>query len=995
MPDLSDESRVTPNPEGELDESDITELDGHPDNGSMVLDGLCSDCQAEQILLGEYTPDGFLVNDEEKALEFRGKVGSYLPPARSDPELNNFKRVDEDIALPLQSALKEAKDTDSLVRRDHIQIRRNDAFRKINRVVRPLAALPSERDSLPLFEELQQARATLAPELILTSVLPATPGYQSTGIELSTSPANMRRLVAELRGANEEAQCNNEELQSTNEELQAAQEELQSSNEELTTSNEEMQSRNSELCEVNNDLMNVLSSIQTPIVMLNGELRIRRYTPTAERVLRLLPTDIGQLISDIKPRINVPDLEDLLHRVISSREPFEREVQHEDGRWYSLRIQPYKTAQGRVEGAVLQLLDIDQLKLSIEELEHARDYAEAIIETVREPLLVLDHGLSILTANRAFFETFRTSPEETIDRSIYELDNGQWNLPKVSQLFDSLLLDGNMVVHDVEVEHDFARAGWRTFQLNARHLRRSQEIGLILLSIEDISDCKRTAEAKYRHLFEAAKDGIMIIDADTGEINDVNPFLTQLLAIPRADLIGKRFWKAEPLRDLQNRHLVLDRLQKEEVLRFPEISLKTKSRQRELQVEVVANIYQEGPKRFAQFNIRDITERKEFDQHLQQTARLESLGILAGGIAHDFNNLLVGILGNAGLALADAPAGTPYQSALKDVVYASQRAADLTRQMLAYAGKGLLKMGPLELSGQVREITKLVQSSIPKSVELKLTLAETLPSVEADAVQIQQVVMNLVINGAESIGELKKGQVRVSTRMEELSSDELRLNFASAGLNPGAYVVLEVADDGCGMDDNTRKRIFDPFFTTKFTGRGLGLAAVQGIVRGHHGGIRVSSTPGKGSVFQIALPALQDVKAASTQEPNIQDLHGTGLVLVVDDEEIVLEITRATLERYGYRILTAANGKLGVQAVRDHKDELALVILDSTMPVMGGEEALGYIKALAPELPVILSSGYDASKAISRSGEKGLAGFIHKPFMLTDLLETVKSALPP
>jgi PAS domain S-box-containing protein len=899
MQDPADKSIVSSNLKGERDESDITELDGDPDTRSMVLNGLWSDCQAHQILLGEYAPDGFLLNDKEKALQ------------------------------------------------------------------------------------------------LLTGVLPTTPGYQNIEIELSPRASYMQRMVKELRGANEEAQSSNEELQSTNEELQSAKEELQCSNDELTTTNEEMQDRNSELCELNDDLMNVLSSIQTPIVMLNGELHIRRCTSTAEKVLRLVPSDIGRHISDIEPRINVPDLEDLLRQVISSMEPFEREVQHEDGRWYSLRIRPYETAQGRAEGAVLQLLDIDRLKLSIEELEHARDYAEAIIETVREPLLVLDHRLSILTANRAFFETFRTSPEETIDRSIYELDNGQWNLPKVSQLFNSLLVDGNTVVHDIEVEHDFARTGYRTFQLNAHHLPRSREVGLILLSIEDISDCKRTAEAKYRHLFEAAKDGIMIINADTGEINDVNPFLTQLLGIPRADLIGKRFWHAEPFMDLQNRHLVLDCLQKEEVLRLPEISLKTKSSQRELKVEVVANMYEEGPERVAQFNIRDITERKEFDQHLQQTARLESLGVLAAGIAHDFNNLLVGILGNAGLALADAPAGTPYQSALKNVVYASQCAADLTKQMLAYAGKGLLKMSPVELSEQVREITKLVQSSIPKSVELKLTLAEGLPSVEADAVQMQQVVMNLVINGAESIGEPKRGQVRVSTRMEELSSDELRLKFPSAGLNPGAYVVLEVADDGCGMDENTRRRIFDPFFTTKFTGRGLGLAAVQGIVRGHHGGIRVYSTPGIGSVFQIAMPALQDATFLSAKRPDIQDLHGTGLVLVVDDEEIVLEITRATLERYGYRILTAANGKLGVQAVRDHKDELALVILDSTMPVMGGEEALGQIKALAPELPVIFSSGYDSSKAISRAGEKGLAGFIHKPFMLTHLLETVKSALPP
>jgi PAS domain-containing protein len=281
MHDSADKCSVTSNLKGARGNSDIagdiTELEDDPDTRSMVLNGLGSDCQAHQILLGEYAPDGFLLNDKERALHF------------------------------------------------------------------------------------------------LTGVLPTTPGSQIIEIELSPRASYMQRMVEELRGANEEAQSSNEELQSTNEELQSAQEELQCSNEELTATNEEMQDRNSELCELNDDLMNVLSSIQTPIVMLNGELHIRRCTSTAEKVLRLVPADIGRHISDIKPRINVPDLEDLLRRVISSMEPFEREVQHEDGRWYSLRIQPYKTAQGRAEGAVLQLLDIDRLKRSNEELEHARD----------------------------------------------------------------------------------------------------------------------------------------------------------------------------------------------------------------------------------------------------------------------------------------------------------------------------------------------------------------------------------------------------------------------------------------------------------------------------------------------------------------------------------------------------------------------------------------------------------------------------------------------
>jgi PAS domain S-box-containing protein len=623
---------------------------------------------------------------------------------------------------------------------------------------------------------------------------------------------------------------------------------------------------------------------------------------------------------------------------------------------------------------------------------HARKYAEAIVETVQEPLLVLDRRLSILTANRAFFEAFDTSRQDTIGRSIYELDDGQWNTPEVSRMFVKLLRDGDSAVHDVE-RHEPTRIGPRRFTLNVQPLRRKHKPSLILLAIKEISDGGKTGEIRRQHFFPDAQDGIMTIDADTGEIADISPFLAEVLGLIRTDVIGKRFWEAGPLRNLQEGRLALERIQKEKVVRFPEILIKAGDGDRELQMEVVASLEQEGTKRTAQFIVRRITEREDFGQQLIQRARLESIGILAGGIAHDFNNLLVGILGNAGLALSEAPAASAYQHALKDVISASQRAAGLARQLLAYVSKGVLSMHPVELSGLVREIAKLIDSSIPKSVELQLNLSKELLSVEGDACQMEQIVMNLVINGAESIGEGKKGHVRVNTVMQDLSADDLYRDYGSAQLEPGAYVVLEVIDDGSGMDETTRGRLFDPFFTTKATGRGLGLAAVQGIVQGHHGGIRVSSTLGKGTAFQIVLPAIQGAEAASTPNVDIQDLHGTGLVLVVDDEPIVLQIIQTILELYGYRVLTARNGEMGVQAVRDHLDELALVILDSTMPVMGGEVALGHMKALAPRLPVILASGYDVPQAVSRLGEHQLAGFIRKPFMFNSLLGTVKSVL--
>jgi two-component system CheB/CheR fusion protein len=950
------------------------------------------DRHADRMLLDEYAPSGFLVNERLQVVKFRGDVGPYLSPPPGDPELDVFRLVREDIAGALQSALQEARNSDREVRRDGINIHRNDGFRKINLAIWPLAEPMGPRYFLILFEEIHQHERGLSPQENL-AVAGSDQDYQNVVSELSATRAYMQRLVEELRSANEEAQSTNEELQSTNEELQTAKEELQSSNEELTTTNEEMQGRNSELNQLNNDLVNLLSSMQMPIVMLDSELRIRRFTPLAEHVLSLIPTDIGRPISDLKSRIDVPDLANLLHRVVHSGEPLNREVRHENGGWFSLRIHPYRTSQGYVDGAVLQLLDVNQLKRAMAEIEYARDYAEAIINTVREPLLVLDSRFCVQTANKAFFDTFRLSQQEIVDRSIYEVSRAIWNVPSVVRLLEGLLLNSDASPRDLELERQIEGLGLRTFQLSVRRLQRTDERDLILLAIEDITDRKRTAEAKYRRLFETAQDGIIIIDAQSGEITDLNPFVSKMIGINRAALMGKRFWEAEPLKHLPNADKVLGRLQQEKVIRFPGATFKVGEGQREILVEIVANLYEEASREVAQFNIRDITERRQFDQQLQQTARLESLGILAGGIAHDFNNLLAGILGNAGLALGDAPAGSFYQSALKDVIRATQRASELTRQMLAYAGKGRLNVRPLDLSELVREISKLVESSIPKSVNLELKLTPDLPMTNVDAGQMQQVVMNLVINGAEAIGERRSGYVRVSTWSENLDIEDLRVKYSSPELSPGSYVILEVADNGCGMEERVRMRIFEPFFTTKFTGRGLGLAAVQGIVRGHRGILQVSSSPGKGSSFRMLLPAADAAKISPAPKSAPSDLRGTGLVLVVDDEEIVLQTTRVILERHGYQVITAANGELGVEAVRDNKEKLAAVILDLTMPVMGGEEALRHIKAIDPSLPVILSSGYDPSEAIARFGENLLAGFIQKPSTVEATLLTLKSGI--
>lgn len=375
---------------------------------------------------------------------------------------------------------------------------------------------------------------------------------------------------------------------------------------------------------------------------------------------------------------------------------------------------------------------------------------------------------------------------------------------------------------------------------------------------------------------------------------------------------------------------------------------------------------------------RNITERKQLDAQLRHSQKLESLGVLAGGVAHDFNNLLLGIMGNASLALEILSADNSTRGLLKDVVSASERAADLTRQLLAYAGKGRFLVEPVNLSALVREISALIQTSIPKSVQLRMDLRDSMPLVQGDSSQLQQIIMNLVINAAEAIGTGEAGTVLVTTGSE--NGDH------------GVYARLEVRDTGCGMDEETISRIFDPFFTTKFTGRGLGLAAVQGIVQGHKGVMKVSSREGHGSTFTVLFPATREmsqVKVASNPDLKAQD----ELVLVVDDEETIRRTAKAMLEHYGYTVVVAADGKEAVDLFRVIKDKVTAVLLDMTMPVMNGEDAFEQMKAIRPDVKVVLSSGYNEVDAIRRFTGKGIAGFIQKPYPAARLAEKLKSIL--
>jgi PAS domain S-box-containing protein len=373
-------------------------------------------------------------------------------------------------------------------------------------------------------------------------------------------------------------------------------------------------------------------------------------------------------------------------------------------------------------------------------------------------------------------------------------------------------------------------------------------------------------------------------------------------------------------------------------------------------------------------------EQSAFDRRLQETQRLESLGVLAGGIAHDFNNLLTGVLGNASLARMAVPYNADAQRYLGEIEAVAIRAADLCKQMLAYSGKGRFEVQRLDLSDLVQETAKLLNLSIAKNAVLRFALATGLPPIVADATQLRQVVMNLVINASEAL-EGKSGTISLHTGVIRVDRQYLQTVALAEQVEPGNYVFLEVADSGCGMDAATLSRIFEPFFTTKFTGRGLGLSAVLGIVRGHKGALKAASEPGKGTMFKLLFPVAEgQAQPLHAEKLTPATWYGTGNVLVVDDEETVRAVTARMLENFGFTPILASDGTEAVRIFGAAPSEFVAVLMDLTMPNMDGEETFRRLRHLAPGVRVILMSGFNEQEALGRFTGKGLAGFLQKPF---------------
>jgi two-component system CheB/CheR fusion protein len=620
-------------PSGRYDtpESRLPITKGPPDLSRDFRAELDAQRIADRVASNQFAPPGVLVDSDLQILQFRGATGAYLESPSGKASFDLLKMARPGLMLPLRAAVNKAKKENKTIRTTDVRVSQNGKSRRVNIEVIPLQEL-KERVFLICFNEPDRKAGSLPDAKSQAHQKSTSPGrrkeenvrLRELETELAETRAYLRMIQEqhestneELQAANEEAQSANEELQSSNEELETSKEELESTNEELTTVNEEMASRHSELSHLNSDLINLQTSTKLAIVLLGRDLTIRRFSPQAEKQFDLTLSDIGRNISGLRHNLEFPKLAELITEVIDGMQERDCEVRDKGGRWFSLRVRPYVTVDKRVDGAIVVLVDIDELKKKEALLTETRGHAESIIQTIPDPLLVLNENLRIHSVNNAFYRAFKLSAAEIENHSIFELPS--WDIPRLRAMLEEVI-PRNSFFNDFEVQHKFDHIGARTLLINARPLNHgSGTRQQILVGIRDITEVLafqvqlRRSELRYRRLFEAANDGVLLIDPATRKIVAANPFIADLLGYTREELSGKELFEVGLLKDRAASEAAFRQLHANGRIRYEDLPLQTKTGQKR-EVEFVSNLYTEDGEKIIQCNIRDITERKLAEQ---------------------------------------------------------------------------------------------------------------------------------------------------------------------------------------------------------------------------------------------------------------------------------------------------------------------------------------------------------------------------------------------
>lgn len=656
----------------------------------------------------------------------------------------------------------------------------------------------------------------------------------------------------------------------------------------------------------------------------------------------------------------------------------------------------------------IQALETEIRKLKQRQAELSRDQRrfQTIFDSMAEIYFEVDLKGNLINFNPAMAKFSGYAPDELIGKN-----NREYTSPETSayifRLFNDMLATGkNGEMTDYQV---FVKDGSSRFLEMSAYLMKDDDgkpIGFSGLC-RDVTDRKKTedslkksrlryrqlykeahrAEELYQSLLSSSSDAILLTDPDL-KITFANPAFTRIFGWTLPEIVGETSqYIPKPLKSSFSA-MLNNVLEKDQPLHGFETQRYTKDG-RLLDVSISASRYLDhaGDASGILMILRDISDAKKYQWHMEQAQRMESLGTLAGGVAHDFNNLLMGIQGRLSLLMLkknDTDADYKHLKEIEDYV---SRAADLTRQMLGIARSGKYEVKTTDINGLIHAQNQLFGRT-RKEIRIHGDFASNLRTAEVDRNQIDQVLLNMYVNASHAMPQ--GGDLYIRTTNEILSSEMT----APHNVNPGDFIRISITDTGIGMDKSILKRIFEPFFSTKERGRGtgLGLASAYGIIKNHDGFITVYSERGKGSTFNIYLPASAREAEQETLPPS-EIIDGTGTILFVDDEEMIIAVAEEMIEILGYSVITASDGHQAVEIYREKKDRIDMIILDLVMPGMGGGEIFDQLKAINPEVKVLLSSGYSINGQASTIMKRGCRGFIQKPFTIQELSHKIHQIL--
>ena len=955
---------------------------------------------SQRTLLEHYAPAAVLINEKLEVLYFHGTTDCYLRMPAGEPRHALLAMAREGLAGELGGAVREARQRcEKMVR--SATVRRDGQSCPVTIVVHPIEAADE-----PLMLVTFADRAVLVPEQA-PSVSAADQGalclleqeLKSTKQELQSTIADLERSNEELKAANEEAMSMNEEFQATNQELETSREELQSLNEALTTLNAQLQQKIDEERALSDDLSNLLASSDIATVFLDSGLRIKRFTPPATKLFSLIASDVGRPFADISQRVEDPELLGDVAGVLGDLRPRKREIRGTNGNWYNRRILPYCTRENKVDGVVITFADVSESKTAEVRALAAQRFAENIINTVHEPLIVLDRELRVLSASASFYKVFESKPQDTQGRFVFDLDDRQWDIPKLRELLERVIPD-KTTIEDFEVAHDFPRLGHRIMLLNARRIQNSEDAdGLCLLAIEDVTQRKTAERALVERqvylgaILATVPDAIITID-EHGMVDTFSPAAEHLFGFTPTEIVGKnvRMLMPEPQRSGHDNYLAryLETGEAKIIGRGREVIGQRKDGTKMTLRLSIAELQSPDRRMFVGV-LHDLTEEKQRNDELQRSQKMQALGQLAGGIAHDFNNLLTIIIGNNELLQADLKQDK-HRNFLIQATGAAEMGAGLTRRLLNFALRSKLEPTIIRVNDHVTAMTNMLRRTIGDKILVSATTAPDLWRTEIDPGELENVLLNLAINARDAMPQ--GGTITIETANEKIGADG---SGAPADLAPGDYVRLSVIDTGAGMAPEVLKRAAEPFFTTKLPGEGtgLGLASAYGFAKQSGGLLTIASEVNKGTTVSLYLPrALEELSPIASAAGKESTPLGNGeLVLVVDDNEQVREVLLKRLESLGYAVIEASNGPEAVEHLRS-EEAIALVLSDIAMPGgMTGFEVAHTARKLRPSIKVLLTSGYGGDAPREEFAAPGSFEVLEKPYSRTELAQAVRNAL--